>query len=704
MRKLSFVLMFAIVLSTTLTWAAQGRKARPNSSPKQTSPAQQEQAGAPKLVLGTAWYPEHWDESRWEADLSLMQAAGINMVRIGEFAWSRMEPQEGRFDFAWLDRAIALAAKHNIKTVMGTPTAAPPAWLTYKYPETLAIWEDGQRATHGNRTHYRFTSAKYLEFSHRIAEEMARHFGHNPDVIGWQIDNEYGPVSYDEETRAKFQRFLQERYKTLDALNAAWSTNYWSQTYDDWKEIPVPIGGHNPSLMLEWKRFVTACYVAYQRNQVEAIRANADRRQFITHNFMGFNGNFDHYAMTADLDLASWDNYVGWGHVDPLWNGQVHDLTRGFKRQNFWVMETQPGSVNWAPVNNMLDRGEVRRMAWEAIGHGADAVSYWQWRSALGGQEQMHGSLLGADGRPRPLYDEVSQIGGEFAKVADVIYGTSPAPQTALLFDYDSRWAIEFQKHHKDFDPVKYVNTYYRPLRLLTQDVDIVHPSAPLSGYKLVIAPALNVLPDATVQHLIEYVRGGGHLVLGARTGMKDVHNALLPSRQPGDALAKLLGGDVVDFYALEKNVPVIGDVANGEATIWAEMLETTAPDTKIIARFGKSNGWLDGHPAVISRRVGAGRITYVGAQFDAGVMSSLAKWMVETSGVKPIIVDAPEGVEVCRRVAGDKQILIIINHTTQEQSVRLPSAMRELLKGTAASTSVTLAASDVAVLIPAAN
>jgi beta-galactosidase len=383
-----------------------------------------------------------------------------------------------------------------------------------------------------------------------------------------------------------------------------------------------------------------------------------------------------------------------------LWNGQVHDLTRGFKRQNFWVMETQPGSVNWAPVNNMLDRGEVRRMAWEAIGHGADAVSYWQWRSALGGQEQMHGTLVGADGRPRPLYTEVSEIGKEFAKAADAIHGTSPSPQTAILFDYDSRWAIEFQKHQKDFDPVNYLNTFYRPLRQLTQDIDIVNPSAPLSKYKLVVAPALNILPDATVQHLIEYVRGGGHLVLGARTGMKDVNNALLPSRQPGTELSKLLGGDVVDFYALEKKVPVAGSIGNGEATIWAEMMEATVPDTQVLMRFGKSNGWLDGQPAVISRRIGAGRITYVGGQFDENAMTALAKWMVETSGVRPIIPDVPRGVEVCRRVAGDKQVLIIINHTTEPQPLTLPSAMRELLKGAAAGTSVTLAPSDVAVFV----
>ncbi len=655
---------------------------------------------APPLVLGTAWYPEHWDEARWEQDLTLMQAAGINMVRIGEFAWSRMEPQEGRYDFEWLKRAVALAAKHNIRVVLGTPTAAPPAWLTQKYPDTLAVWDDGRRATHGNRGHYRFTSARYLEFCRRIAAEMAKQFGHNPNVVGWQIDNEYGPVSYDDETRAKFQQFLRARYQTLQNLNRAWSANYWSQTYDSWEEIPIPVGYHNPGLMLEWRRFITETFRAYQHIQIEAIRANADRRQFITHNFMGFYGGFDHYAINQELTLASWDSYIGSGHLDPLWTGQTHDLTRGFKRQNFWLMETQPGSVNWAGINNVLNKGEVRRMAWQAVGHGADAVSYWQWRSALGGQEQYHGSLVGPDGKPRPVYEEISQLGKEFAKAGEALQGTTPTPQTAILYDYDSRWAIEFQRHHKDFDPNGYLHTFYRPLRTLTQDVDIVNPSAPLTQYKLVVAPALNVLPDGVAQHLVEYVRGGGHLVLGARTGMKDQYNALQSARQPGRLLAPLLGGDVVEFYALEKPVPVSGDVATGEAKTWAEMLETTNPATEVLLRFDKSNGWLDGQPAVISRRVGAGRITYVGGQFDENVMRGLAQWMVQTSGVTPVLPDVPDGVEVCRRVARGREVLVVINHTTAPQTIALPRPMREVLQGTAPLTSVTLAPSDVSVLL----
>lgn len=662
-------------------------------------PQSQPEARIPPLVLGAAWYPEHWPENRWEQDLSLMQAAGINMVRVGEFAWARMEPAEGKFDFDWLERAVALAGKHGIRVVIGTPTAAPPAWLTQRYPETLATWEDGKLATHGNRGHYRPTSARYLEFSRRIATEMAKRFGHNPNVIGWQIDNELGPVSYEEETRKLFQAYLKSKFKTLDSLNQHWSTEYWSQKYDNWEEIPIPVGEHNPGLMLEWRRYITETLRNFQKVQVEAIRANADPSQFITHNFMGFYDGFDHYVLAKELDFASWDNYIGSGHLDPLWNGQVHDLTRGFKRANYWVMETQPGSVNWAGVNNSLNRGEVRRMAWEAIGHGADAVSYWQWRSALGGQEQYHGSLVGPDGRTRPIYEEVAQIGKEFSKVADTIHGTSVSPQAAILFDYDSRWAIDMQRHQKDFKPVDYLNTFYRPLRTATQDVDIVNPDVTLSQYKLVIAPALNVMSEARVQHLAEYVKAGGHLILGTRTGMKDEFNALRPERQPGSILAKLLGGDVVEFYALEKAVPVSGQLGKGESKLWAERLESTDPATQTLLQYGASNGWLDGQPAVITRKVGAGRTTYVGGQFDVGIMSALIDWAVKEAGVKPALGAVPEGVEVCRRVGNGREVFILINHTTEEQSITLPKALKDVLHDAPLSTKLALRANDVAVL-----
>lgn len=639
--------------------------------------------GQNAILMGDAWYPEQWPESRWEEDLKMMEAADLKVVRIAEFAWSRMEPSEGRYDLDWLERAIALAAKHHIVSVLGTPTATPPAWLTQKYPDTLRVEQNGQRVTHGNRAHASVSSLRYREFCRQITEQMARRFGHNPNVVGWQIDNEYGYalMSYDDITHQKFQDWLKAKYKTLDNLNSRWTTQYWSQAYDNWSEIPIPVGGHNPGLMLEWKRFVGHEWTEYQQNEIDVIRKFSEPRQFITGNFMGFFDGFDHYEITAPLTFASWDDYVGSGHVDSAFNGLSHDLTRGFKRQNFWVMETQPGAVNWHSINNFLNRGEARAMAWQAIGHGADDVNYWQWRSALNGQEQYHGVLVGADGMPVPFYDEVSQTAHEFAKVESSFRDTVPVSEVALLYSYDSHWAIQFQKHTQDYDDIGLLKSYYRALRQLSQSVDVVSGYAPLDDYKLVVAPNLNVLPKDLADHLLEYARNGGNLVLGPRSGMKDEYNALLPQRQPG-FIAEPLGARVEQYYALEKDVPVAvsGAWGSGKASIWAEQLKSMASDAEVLLKYGKSNGWLDDQPAVVTRAYGKGRITYIGAVLDDKLTAAAAEWMVQKSGVKPVFGPVPDGVEVSRRMGGGKQVFILVNYAGESRTVTLPRSMKLLL------------------------
>ncbi len=693
----SAVLFIALIAIALLSFDVRllAHSGRTNSAPSTKGSAAEAQRNA--LLLGAAWYPEQWPESRWDEDLRLMEEAHITFARIGEFAWSRLEPSEGQYDFDWLERAIDKAAQHHVAIVLGTPTAAPPAWLTQKYPDTLLIGADGRSAVHGNRQQFSFASPRYREFCRQIAGEMANRFGHNANVIGWQIDNEYSEVSYDDYTKQQFQQWLKAKYGTLDNLNSHWTTAYWSQTYDNWNEIPFGEGPNNPGLRLEWKRFVSDTWADYQQNQIDAIRPHADKRQFIATNFMGFFDGFDHYVVSRALDLASWDDYVGEGHVDPDSNGATHDLNRGFKHQNFWVMETQPGMVNWAPINNFLNRGEVRAMAWQAVGHGADAVEYWQWRSALNGQEQYHGTLIGADGTPVPLYGEVKQMGQEFANVSDDLRGTTPVSEVALLYSYDSRWAIDFQKHTDKYDQLAVLRSYYHAIHKLAQSVDVVNPYAALDGYRLVVAPDLNVIPEDLAKHLLDFARNGGNLVLGPRSGMKDQYNALLPQRQPG-FLEEALGGRVEQFYALEKDVSVSGDWGSGEATIWAEQLKGSAADTQTLLKYGAFNGWLDDQPAVLSRAYGKGRITYIGAILDEKLMAAAANLMVQQSGVTPVFGPVPDGVDVSRREGMGKNIFVIVNFNRETEHVTLPHAMKALLGG-GGGTSIELPAYGVAIL-----
>jgi beta-galactosidase len=638
----------------------------------------------PGLHFGAAYYPEHWPEERWPEDIRLMKEANLTVVRMAEFAWSTLEPEQGVYQFEWLDRAIQLLADAGIQSVLGTPTAAPPAWLMEKVPDMYAVDETGKRVQFGNRCHYCPTSPDYHAAVQQLVGAMAEHFGPNPNIIGWQLDNEYNRICTCDNCRKEFQAFLQARYATLENLNQRWSTAYWSQTYSRWEQIPIPIGGHNPGLMLEFKRFVTASYQKFQKLQIDLLRPQLKPEVWITHNFMGWFGGFDHYEMAQDLDLASWDWYVGTGHHQYKKTGAIHDLTRGFKRKNFWVMETQPANVNWSRINNVLNKGEGRVMAWHAVAHGADAFLYWQWRSALNGQEQYHGSLVDQSGQPRPFYEEARQIGAEFAKYGSLLAGSTVKARVAMLNTYDGRWSIEMQRHHADFDYVEHFNNYYRALTANNIPVDIISPDEPFHGYRLVIAPALVLLNEQRVANLKEYVRGGGHLVLTLRTGMKDEFNSLIPARQPG-WLTELAGVEVEEYYALDEPAPVKGNWFEGQSIQWAERLRVlTQSKAAIIARYGPANGWLDDQIAITVSAFGAsgGLVYYVGAYLDEAAQQAMIDRFLKNAAVTTI--PAPDGVEIRHRLTPDeKQLYIIINHTRAEQTVSLPWPVYDCVKET---------------------
>jgi beta-galactosidase len=635
-----------------------------------------------RLHLGAAYYPEHWPEQRWPEDIRLMQAAGLTVVRMAEFAWSTLEPAEGEFHFEWLDKAIAQLAEAGIVTVLGTPTAVPPAWLVQSHPEVLAVDESGRRVQFGNRCHYCVNSTEFHAATHRLVEAMAKHFGAHPNVIGWQIDNEYNRVCHCERCQRLFQGYLAQKFGSLEALNTAWSTRYWSQTYSAWEQIPIPIGPHNPGLMLEFKHFVSESYRQFQGLQINLLRPYLRAGVWITHNFMGWFDGFDHYELTKDLDLAAWDWYVGMGAHDYLASGAAHDLTRGFKRRNFWLMETQPGNVNWAPINNSLNQGEARAMAWHALAHGADAILYWQWRPAAGGQEQLHGSLLDQSGQPRPFYEEVKQLGQDFAAASVLLADTVPVAEVAILNSYDARWSIEWQRHHRDFNYVAHFNHYYRPLAARNIATDVLSCDARLDGYRLVVAPALLMLNESRVDRLKTFVEQGGQLVLTIRSGMKDDYNALLPRRAPG-ALAEVAGIEVEEYYALLEPAPVSGAWFNGTSRLWAERLKILdEARVEVLARFGESNGWLDGQAAVTFHPYGKGGVYFIGAYLDDVSQQKLLDQITQAAGVAPAM-QTPAGVEARKRInAHGEEITILINHERRPQLVALPWPAREYLTG----------------------
>jgi beta-galactosidase len=660
---------------------------------------------ASRLHLGASYYPEHWSEDHWVEDIRLMGEAGLTVVRMGEFAWSSFEPSAGEFHFEWLERVIRLLASAGIVSVLGTPTAAPPTWLVQQHPDLLAINENGRPAQVGNRCHYCVNSPEFHAAVQRIVNALGERFGPNPNVIGWQFDNEYHRVCYCDRCRRLFQDFLQDVYGSLEVLNERWSTRYWSQTYSAWEQIPIPIGLHNPGLMLEFKHFITESYRKFQRLQVDALHSYLPEGVWMTHNFMKWYDGYDHYIMSKDLDITSWDWYVGMGHHDYLSSGVLHDLVRGFKQKNFWLMETQPGSINWKPINTTLDRGEACAMAWHAVAHGADAVLYWQWRSALGGQEQYHGTLVDQSGQPRPFYEEAKQLGKEFETVSPILVGSEIKANVAMLNDFESLWAIQWQPHHQDFDYIEHFTHYYRPLALMNVPVDVISArglldTIKLVGYRLVIAPALLFQNQGMVEALKKYVFQGGHLVLTIRCGMKDGYNALLPQRQPG-GLAEMSGVEVEEYYALQEPVPVIGNWFSGQSDLWAERLILIGEKTAhVVARYGKSNGWLNNRIAMTVNSYGKGLVYYVGAYLDRPTQQVFFKRVLKTANITTIVTSP--GIEISPRVRSNGEVVyIVINHTSSVKILHMPWSSLEHITGTEYTTEFNLPPYGVAVVTP---
>jgi len=658
----------------------------------------------PKNIhFGAAYYPEHWSEDQWHEDIRLMKEAHFTVVRMGEFAWSTFEPVENEFNLGWMDRAINLLAENGIATVMGTPTAAPPAWLTQKYPDTLAVDQDGKKREHGRRCHYCVNSPKYHELTRRIVKHMAEYFGPNTHIIGWQFDNEYSTVCYCDTCREKFQQYLMGKFESLDDLNNHWTTAYWSQTYTSWDQIPIPKTGHNPGLMLAFQQFVSHSYREYQKIQINELRPHLSEEVWVTHNFMKWYPTYDHYELSADLDIASWDWYVGSGHNDYTESGAAHDLVRGFKQRNFWVMETQPANVNWAPISNQVNKGESRAMAWHAIGHGADAVLYWQWRSALNGQEQYHGTLIDQSGQPRPFYEEAAQIGSELSKVSGLLVDSQVTAKVAILNDYNSRWSLDWSRQHQDFDYVKHLLHYYKPLAARNIPVDIISADSVLAKkYRVVIAPALVILTPERIKNLTEFVEKGGTLILTIRSCMKDEFNSLLPMRQPGP-LSKITNIEVEEYYPLETPVTVIGNmIKNGTSRLWAERLRIIEEGklSNPVARYGSHNGWLDGQIAINVNLCERGMVYYVGAFLDEFAQARMLEYICNISRVKPVL-ETPKGVEVCSRVTSEgKEVLIVINHQSYEQKIMIPWVAHDFLSGYSGKGQVKLGPYGVVVLM----
>lgn len=543
-----------------------------------------------KRTLGVCYYPEHWPEEQWAEDAARMVAAGLTWVRIGEFAWQRMEPARGTFTWDWLDRAVETLGTAGLRIIMGTPTATPPRWVIEEMPGMLPVDVDGRVRKFGSRRHYDFSHLGYRAECRRIVREMGQRYGKNRYIAAWQIDNEYDchdtTLSYSDAAKSGFQDWCAQRYQSTDALNRAWGNVFWSMDYDRFDQIELPnltVTEPNPAHVLAFRRYSSDQVVAFNRVQTEELRKHTNVP--LVHNYMGRITTFDHWDVGADLDIASWDSYpIGFlsdriegtpkekqkflrqGHPDN--QAFHHDLYRAVGKGRMWVMEQQPGPVNWAPYNPAPLPGMARLWAWEAFAHGAETVCYFRWRQAPFAQEQMHAGLLRPDSEDAPALDECQQVASEIAELSDVDLGAAPI---ALIFDYESAWGWDTQPQGADFDMFRLAFAAYRALRRAGLSVDILPPDATdLSAYKLVLAPGLMTLSDNLRTALDTYK---GIALIGPRTDTKTSELSIPTPMGPN-----LPDTDVT--AALTESIPPTDKIklqGGGRFLHWFEHLEGTA-------------------------------------------------------------------------------------------------------------------------------
>jgi beta-galactosidase len=661
------------------------------------------------FYFGVDYYPEHWPEERWPIDARLMAEAGFNVVRLAEFAWSRMEPSEGQYDFDWLDRAIDILQSQGITVVLGTPTASPPPWLMSKSPQLFRVREDGVRVTFGNRREYCANNSLYHEYSQRIITKLAEHYADHPAVIGWQIDNEFGDRCYCPTCAQKFQTWLRSRYEALEELNQKWGTVFWSHVYNDWSEIPLPIttgGSPNPGLALDFYRFCSDSYVVYQQMQIDILHARCPAH-FITHNLMGFNyDRLNYFDLARNLDFVAWDNYprMQWTMekgLDPSLPALSADTMRGLKSKNIWVMEQQAGPGGWEMLSVTPRPGELRLWAYQSIAHGADAIVFFRWRTARFGTEQYWHGLLDHDASPSRRYEEIKHMGAEIKEVGDQILGSQVRSSVAMILSYDSRFAFQIQPNNPRFSYPEHFHQIYRAFYHHHVSIDIVAPNADLSPYKLILAPTLHLISDATAENLKHYVQAGGTLVVTQRTGVKDESNTVVNQRLPG-LLAEVCGVEVEDYDSLsshmqngiEFTVTELADSGCVSVGVLCDILKLTT--ATMVARYAQD--YYAGKPAITLNQFGTGHAIYIGAVGDEQLYKLLAKWLLNTTGLENRFAPPP-GVEISQRMQGDKSLHFILNHNDNPQTIHFESPHINLLNGRQLTGDVQLDPFDVLLL-----
>jgi beta-galactosidase len=646
------------------------------------------------MTIGVYYYPEHWPQEQWDRDFAKMEEMGFEFVHMAEFAWAFMEPEEGKFDFGWLDRAVELAARHHLKVLLCTPTPCPPAWMGEKYPETFLVGADGRRREHGSRGNNAVADPTYLRLSERVITELARRYGKNPAVFGWQLDNEpHAPPDYSPSAQQAFRDWLKAKYKTIDVLNREWGAAFWSLKYNSFEQIVAPnptyLYGPSPHAMLDFRRFTADQTAKFLGWQAQLLRRHIASSQWITTNFITTIGSSDP-RRSKDLDFVSFTIYpVSGGHNlgdDGFrlgWNDGMAFAGSFYKHiagSTTGVMELQPGQVNWARINPQPMPGVVRMWLWHAFGSGCSFASTYRFRQPLYGSEQYHYGIVRTDGvTPSPGGLEYQQVIREM-RTLRTKYNPSAKPpaeyvarKTAILWNHENLWNIDQEKQTALWDTWGHTFRYMEAARSAGAPVEFISETDDFSSWPVLIAPAYQLIDEDLVRKWTRYVEQGGNLVLTCRTGQKKRNGQLWEARW-AEPIYSLIGAEVSFFDLLPDEIK--GEVKMNSTAhawnAWADVLKPLA-GTDSLAQY--SNQYYAGQSAVTYRRLGKGSVTYVGVHTaDGQLEKDVVREVYKRAGLG--IKDYPQGVYVDWRDG----FWIAVNYSSRPAQIPLPAGSEIIL------------------------
>lgn len=653
------------------------------------------------FYYGCAYYPEAWPESRWADDLARMAEAGFNVVRLGEGAWSYWEPTEGVYQFELFDRVIDLCRNNGIKVIMGTPTYAAPAWVSTTYPDVLRADFNRIPMKHGGRRNLNYTSPKYLELSDKICTALAGHYKSEKLILGWQLDNEFNchmDVSYAASDTVAFRAWLKQKYKSLEKLNAAWGTSFWSQTYTDWEQLDLPhptVAYMNPHQLLDETRFISDCVVRFAARQAAILRAHQPRWK-ITHN--GLFSNIDPPKLRATLDFWSHDQYpLFWADGD--WPGYGSKLVEARSMSEpFAIMEQQSGPGGQMSYLHRTPRpGEMRQWAWQSIAHGAGTFLYFRWRTCPYGAEQHWHGLLDPDNRDNRRLCEAKAIGQEIRRLPKAFFDAKVTRAVGVLRDYDCEAndrRINTYNKEGHWEAHRFASAFMRQ----HVPTDFLWNTADLTGYRLIVAPHLAIVPKQTLKHLTAFVKAGGTLVLGAQTGTMTADLHLIEDDAPA-ILKSLAGVEVEEWTTLPTGEPRSATFADGTSIALNTVVERLRlRGATALAHWSGDDTLLEKSPAISLRKLGKGQVIHVGGYALADATKDLAIRLIEWAKLESI-AKASDKVELLERTTGGKRFITALNYSTSEEAVRGLPRGENLLSGEAVENELTLPPYGVAII-----